>query len=121
MGFGMTLERGDFTAWAPVGTDASPQNACFPCRPQTVSQPPVRTPAKGYFGADAAVVRRHSSIARPSHRMCAVSQRLCVGRVYPSQLMCAGNWPLLCVEAFIIARRYRYYSDRMNGAVCVRL
>ncbi len=46
------------------------------------------------------------SIARPSHRMCVVSQRLCVGRPLPSQIMCAGKGHLLRVGPFIIARRY---------------
>ena len=51
-------------------------------------------------------VRRRSSIARPSHRICVVSQLMCVGRPLPSQLMCAGNGHLLRVGPFIIARRY---------------
>ena len=45
-------------------------------------------------------------IARPSHRTCAVSHRLCVERLLPSQIMCARNGVLLRVNAFIIARRY---------------
>jgi hypothetical protein len=40
--------------------------------------------------------------------MCAVSQPLCVERLYPSQVMCARNGPLLRVEPFIIVRRYTY-------------
>ena len=40
--------------------------------------------------------------------MCAVSQPLCVGRLYPSQIICAGNGHLLRVGPFIIARRYSY-------------
>ena len=57
-------------------------------------------------GSKAAIVRRRSSIARPSHRICVVSQRLCVGRPLLSQTMCVENRPLLRVEALIIARRY---------------
>jgi hypothetical protein len=67
----------------------------------------VRTePTKGSFGSKAAVVRHRPSIARPSHRACVVSQRLCVGRRLPSQIMCAGNGHLLRVGPFIIARGY---------------
>jgi hypothetical protein len=57
-------------------------------------------------GSKAAVVRRRPSIARPSHRACAVSQVLCVRGSAPSQIMCVGNRPLLRVGPFIIARRY---------------
>lgn len=55
-----------------------------------------------------AVVRCRLSIARPSHRICAVSQLMCVGCPLPSQIMCAGKGPLLRVGPFIIARRYTY-------------
>jgi hypothetical protein len=57
-------------------------------------------------------VRRSSTIARPSHRMCVVSQRVCVGRLLPSQIMCAGKGHLLRVGPFIIARRYIYDRRR---------
>ena len=53
-------------------------------------------------------VRRALSIALPSHRMCALSQRLCVRRRLASQIMCVRNWALLRVKPFIIARRYSY-------------
>ena len=46
--------------------------------------------------------------ARPSHRICVVSQLLCVGQPLLSQVMCAGNGHLLRVGPFIIARRYSY-------------
>jgi hypothetical protein len=57
-----------------------------------------------------AAVRRRSSIARPSHRICVVSQLLCVRRLLPSQIMCAGNGHLLRVGPLIIVRRYTYYQ-----------
>ena len=44
-------------------------------------------------------MRRSSTIARPPHRICVVSQRLCVGRRLACQLMCAGNGHLLRVVA----------------------
>jgi hypothetical protein len=66
-------------------------------------------------GSKAVVVRRWPPIARPSHRTCVVSQRLCVGRPLPSQIMCVGNRPLLRVGPFIIARRYNY--RRNNDAL----
>ena len=53
-------------------------------------------------------MRQRSSIARPSQRMCVVSQRLCVERSLPSQIICAENGHLLRVGSFIIARRYSY-------------
>ena len=56
----------------------------------------------------AAIVHRELSIARPSHRMCVVSQLLCVGGLLPSQVMCAGNGHLLRAGPFIIVRRYIY-------------
>jgi hypothetical protein len=59
-------------------------------------------------GGIPAAVRRRSSIARPPHRMCVVSQLLCVRRRLPSQITCAGNGHLLRVGPFIIARRYTY-------------
>ena len=37
---------------------------------------------------------------------CVVSLRLCVGRSFPSPIMCVGKRPLLCVGPFIIVRRY---------------
>lgn len=68
----------------------------------------ARPAARGRVGSEAAAVRRRSSIARPSHRMCVVSQRLCVRGLLPSQIMCAGKDALLCVWPFIIVRRYTY-------------
>jgi hypothetical protein len=66
------------------------------------------------------IMRRRLSIARPSHRMCAVSQPLGVGRLYPSQVTCAGKDHLLRVGPFIIARRYTYWvishADRAVAA-----
>jgi hypothetical protein len=58
-----------------------------------------------------AAVRRQLSIARPSHRTCAVSQGLCVQRTLKSQIMCARRDALLHVRAFIIACRHSYRSD----------
>jgi hypothetical protein len=59
-----------------------------------------------------ATVRRRSSIARPSHPICVVSQLLCVRQPVPSQIMCAGKDHLLRVGLFIIARRYTYVPPR---------
>jgi len=56
------------------------------------------------------IVRRRSSIARPSHRLCAVSQLMCVERPLPSQIICAGLGPLLRVGPLLIVRRYNYAS-----------
>jgi hypothetical protein len=56
-------------------------------------------------GSIPAVVRRRSSILRPSHRTCVVSQRLCVRRLLPSQIICAENGVLLRVGPYIIVRR----------------
>jgi hypothetical protein len=72
------------------------------------SRPGTRT---GIDGRDARCqpagrVRWKPSIARPSHRTCVVSQRLCAGRVIASQIMCVGKRPLLCVWPLNIARRY---------------
>jgi hypothetical protein len=67
-------------------------------------------PPNGRVGSKAAVVRHRQSIARPSHRACAVSQRLCVGHLLPSQPMCARKDVLLRVESFVIARRYNSIS-----------
>jgi Plasmid pRiA4b ORF-3-like protein len=53
-------------------------------------------------------MHRRSSIARPSHPICVVSQLMCVRQPRPSQLMCAGNSHLLRVGPSIIARRYKY-------------
>jgi hypothetical protein len=73
-------------------------------------------------GGIPAAVRRRSSIARPSHRMCAVSQRLCVRRRLPSQIICVANGHLLRVRPFIIARRYSYHAvssgHRWTTAIC---
>jgi len=51
------------------------------------------TTRKVRSGSTAAVMHRRPSIARPSHRACAVSQPLCVRGSAPSQIMCVGNWP----------------------------
>jgi hypothetical protein len=51
-------------------------------------------------------VRRELSIARLSHRICVVSQRLCVRRPLLSQIICAGKDHLLRVGSLIIVRRY---------------
>jgi hypothetical protein len=51
-------------------------------------------------------VHRELSIARLSHRICVVSQRLCVRRRLASQIMCAGKDHLLRVGPLIIVRRY---------------
>lgn len=55
-------------------------------------------------GSTAAVVRRQSSIARPSHRACAVSQ-----------VMCVETGAVLRAERFIIVRRYKYVEERLAG------
>ena len=52
----------------------------------------------------ATVVRQRSSIARPSHPICAASQ-----------LMCVGNGHLLCVGRFIIARRCIWHSNALRS------
>jgi hypothetical protein len=39
---------------------------------------------------------------------------MCVGRLLPSQIMCAGNGPLLCVGPFISARRYTYLRELLD-------
>jgi hypothetical protein len=62
----------------------------------------------GTSGKISDAVRRELSIARPSHPICVVSQRLCVGRRLASQLTCAGKDHLLRVEPLIIVRRYKY-------------
>lgn len=49
-------------------------------------------------------------ISRPSHIMCAVSQRACVGAPRPSQSICAGNGPESRVRHISFARRYTYRS-----------
>jgi hypothetical protein len=51
---------------------------------------------------------RSLTIARPSHRICIVSQLMCARRPLPSQLICVGNGLLLRVGPLIIARRYNY-------------
>ena len=53
-------------------------------------------------------MRQRPSIARPSHRICVVSQVMCVPRRLTSQIMCAGIAYLLRVGPFIIVRRYSY-------------
>jgi hypothetical protein len=63
-------------------------------------------PANVRLGSNPAVVRRSRSIARPSHRTCVESQRLCVRRLLPSQIICAGNGDLFRVGPYIIVRRY---------------
>lgn len=43
------------------------------------------------------IVRERINNVRPSHRLCATSQRSCARRAYPSQTMCTRNRPLLRV------------------------
>ena len=40
-----------------------------------------------------------------------MSQRLCVGRLFPSQITCVGNRPLLRVGPLVIVRRYDYRTN----------
>src|SRR5277367_1668708 len=54
--------------------------------PQNENIASLNSSMSGRLRALRLVVRRRSSIARPSHRSCVVSQRLCVGRTLPSQL-----------------------------------
>src|SRR5436305_10773186 len=97
MDFGTILERGDFTAWA------SRRDGCF--NPKCLLAEPAANGKPATYShtrqrpswVESGVVRRQPSIARPSHRMCVVSQLLCVGRLHPSQIMCAGNGHLLRV------------------------
>src|SRR5580704_13482930 len=53
-------------------------------------------------------MRRSPTIARPSHRICVVSQPTCVERSAPSQLICVETGALLRVGHISIARRYTY-------------
>jgi hypothetical protein len=74
-----------------------------------LDQPPTRCSGamrEVCFGSNPAVVRRRSPIVRPTHRTCVVSHRLCVRRLLPSQIICAGNGVLLRVGPYIIVRRY---------------
>ena len=53
--------------------------------------------------------------------MCVVSQRLCVERSLPSQIICAENGHLLRVGSFIIARRYTYSFARVGAALKLKV
>jgi hypothetical protein len=55
-----------------------------------------------------AIMRRSPTIARPSHRICVMSQPACVERSAPSQLICVETGALLRVGHISIARRYTY-------------
>jgi hypothetical protein len=55
------------------------------------------------------------------HRLWFESQPLCTGGPLPSQIMCAGNRPLLRVGPFIIVRRYTYREARIRSRASIHL
>jgi hypothetical protein len=61
------------------------------------------SPNDDALGSKAAVVRRRLSIARLSHRICAVSQLMCVGQPLPSQIICTGK-AIYCASARLLLR-----------------
>jgi hypothetical protein len=81
----------------------------------------VRLRPRQVSGEIPAAMRRQSSIARPSHRTCAVSEPLCARGLLPSPIMCVGNQPLLRVGPSIIARRHRYAASAENRVSSCRV